>query len=85
MGIAVFLTHEARDREIIEVFFDRDWWRLTFETEPHGLIGAGTGLGPISCSGGFKGNLGYTLKESGCLDGSHAVLNNTGVIILGAV
>jgi hypothetical protein len=67
-----FFTHEARDREIIEVFFDRDWWRQTFRTEPPGLIGAGTGLGLIPFPGGFISSLAYTVKESSRLSGSRA-------------
>ena len=63
-------THEARDREIVDVFFDCDWWRRTLRTDPPGLIGAGTGLGLIPFPGGFKSSLAYTVKESSSLNGS---------------
>ncbi len=74
-------THEAQDREIVDVFFDRDWWRLRFRTEPPGLVGAGTGLGLIPFPGGFKSNLGYTLKRTATLDESQVHANQYGHIL----
>lgn len=58
-----FYTHEAAHMEIARLFFDREWWRSTFDSEAPGLIGAGTGLGLIPGSGGFRSALGYSIKS----------------------
>lgn len=57
-----FYTHEAAHMEIASLFFDREWWRSTLDTEPPGLVGAGTGLGLIPGPGGFGSALGYSMK-----------------------
>jgi O-methyltransferase len=61
---AWFFTHEASHLEIARLFFDRDWWHNEVETEPPGLIGAGSGLGLHPRKGGFRSGLGYARKES---------------------
>jgi O-methyltransferase len=39
-----FFCHEARDREVVGIFFDNDWWsRATGEPAP-GFIGSGSGV-----------------------------------------
>jgi hypothetical protein len=45
-----FFTHEARDREVVRIFFDQQWWREELEEEPPGLVGSGIGL-PLSWCG----------------------------------
>jgi hypothetical protein len=57
-----FYTHEAAHMEIASLFFDREWWRATFNCEAPGPIGAGTGLGLIPAPGGFRSALGYSIK-----------------------
>lgn len=57
-----FYTHEAAHMEIASLFFDREWWRATCDSDPPGLVGAGTGLGLVPGPGGFRSALGYALK-----------------------
>jgi hypothetical protein len=45
-----FLSQEARDREVMEIFFDRAWWMDTLHEAPPGITGSGIGL-PLSRSG----------------------------------
>ena len=61
-GCCVF-THEAPHREISGLFFEREWWRVNLNCEAPGLIGAGNGLGLHPSSGGFRSDLGYTVKN----------------------
>jgi hypothetical protein len=42
-----FFTHEARDYEVVRIFFDQQWWHNELGEEPPGLIGSGIGL-PLS-------------------------------------
>lgn len=37
--------HEAEHREMVEFFYDQEWWRTELGTDAPGLIGGGTGLG----------------------------------------
>ncbi len=46
-----FFSHEARDLEVCEIFFDRTFWEANFRCRPPGLVGAGSGL-PVN-TGGF--------------------------------
>jgi O-methyltransferase len=57
-------THEARDRRIIDVFFDSSWWVKTFDIAAPGLVGAGSGLGLIPHADGLWSDLAYTCKAS---------------------
>ena len=57
-----FFCHEARDREVVEMFFDRNWWaQATGEPAP-GFIGSGAGVmaGPTTdwCC------LGYSIRHA---------------------
>jgi hypothetical protein len=49
--------------EIAEPFFREEWSRSNMHCEAPGLIGAGTGLGLLPGFRGFKGALGYTIKN----------------------
>lgn len=42
-----FFSHEARDYEIVRIFFDQQWWHDELGEQPPGLVGAGIGL-PLS-------------------------------------
>ena len=56
-------THEAPHMEIASLFFDKAWWREHLNSKPPGLVGAGSGIGLVPESGGFKSALGYTVKN----------------------
>lgn len=47
-----FFCHEARDREIVEIFYDAEWWRAAIAQPAPGLIGAGLGL-PVHLRGSY--------------------------------
>jgi O-methyltransferase len=55
----LLFTHEAQQLDYVSRFFDRAWWKETFDQEPPGLIGAGSGV-PIGLSRGS--GLGYAVK-----------------------
>jgi O-methyltransferase len=61
-------THEAHHMEIAGLFFQEEWWRSKMHCGAPGLIGAGTGLGLLPCSGGFRSALGYTVKNPNTQD-----------------
>jgi hypothetical protein len=56
-------THEAKFMDIADLFFDREWWRETLDTEPPGLVGAGSGIGLHPGSNGFSSLLAYIVKN----------------------
>jgi hypothetical protein len=39
-----FFCHEARDREVVSLFFDRQWWTEAIGEDPPGFIGSGVGM-----------------------------------------
>lgn len=53
-----FFSHEARDKEVVELFFDNVWWKNTLGCRSPGFIGSGVGL-PLNAWGSC---LGYTVK-----------------------
>ena len=57
-------THEAPHFEISSLFFSESWWNSRMHCAPPGLVGAGSGLGLLPDSGGFRSDLGYTVKNS---------------------
>jgi O-methyltransferase len=69
----IFFCHEARDREVIELFYDRSLWQTIGADHPPGLIGAGVGLpldprtwrdAPLEGAVSFRGScLGYVVKQ----------------------
>lgn len=56
-------THEAPHTEISSFFFSDDWWTLNVGCKPPGLTGAGNGLGLLPAPGGYRSDLGYTVKN----------------------
>lgn len=56
-------THEAKHVEMASLFFDREWWHATLDSEPPGLVGAGSGLGLHPGPNGFSSLLGYAVKS----------------------
>ena len=52
-------VHEARNIALASVFFDAPWWRKTLDSDPPGLVGAGSGLALQSVQGS---ELGYAQK-----------------------
>ncbi len=58
-----FFTHEAQQMEVSSLFFDNPWWRSNLRSSAPGLIGAGTGLGLIPEPGGYRSDLGFTIKD----------------------
>jgi O-methyltransferase len=61
-GCYIF-THEAPHMEIASVFFSELWWESHARSKAPGLVGAGTGLGLLPATGGFRSDLGYTVKN----------------------
>jgi hypothetical protein len=53
-----FFTHEARDLEVVRIFFEEEWWQNEVGCAAPGLVGSGLGL-PLSVSGSC---LGYATK-----------------------
>lgn len=56
-------THEAKHMDMADLFFDREWWRETLDTEAPGLVGAGSGIGLHPGSNGFSSLLAYIVKN----------------------
>lgn len=40
----LFFCHEARDREVIDIFFDQQWWVQTIGEKAPGFMGSGSGM-----------------------------------------
>jgi macrocin-O-methyltransferase TylF-like protien len=45
-----FFSQEARDRDVIEIFFDHPWWMSTLRERAPGIVGSGIGL-PLTRTG----------------------------------
>jgi hypothetical protein len=56
---AYFFSHEAQDLSLVSLFFNKKWWAENLNSEPPGLVGAGTGL-PVGIGRGSS--LGYAVK-----------------------
>ena len=56
-------THEASHREMVSLFFDREWWLSNLYCEAPGLVGGGTGLGLAPAKDGYKSSLAFTIKN----------------------
>lgn len=58
-----FFCHEARDREVVDLFFDQAWWAENLQERAPGFMGSGIGMmsGPeiTWCC------LGYTVRSEG--------------------
>jgi hypothetical protein len=55
--------HEAEHREMVDFFYDQDWWRAELDTDAPGLIGGGTGLGLSPQDGLWGSGLAFTVKN----------------------
>jgi len=55
--------HEAEHREMVDLFYDRDWWRDELGVDEPGLIGGGTGLGLEPRDGLWRSGLAFTVKN----------------------
>ena len=40
----VFFSHEARDREVVDIFFDKKWWENAIGESAPGFVGSGAGM-----------------------------------------
>ena len=55
---SVYYCHEARDLEVVSIFFDHAWWKSTLGVRAPGFVGSGVGL-PLGAQGSM---LGYCRK-----------------------
>ena len=55
--------HEAEHREMVDLFYDREWWRDELGVDEPGLIGGGTGLGLEPRDGLWRSGLAFTVKN----------------------
>jgi len=55
--------HEAQHTEIVELFFDRQWWERELGTSVPGFVGSGHGLPLVPFDEGFASHIGYTVKS----------------------
>jgi hypothetical protein len=58
-----FYTHEAQELHLASLFYDDAWWSSTLGQNAPGLAGAGNGLGLLPGPGGYRSELGYTIKS----------------------
>jgi hypothetical protein len=61
-GGSVFI-HEAEHREMVDFFYDQEWWRSELGVDAPGLIGGGTGLGLSPQEGVWGSGLAFTVKN----------------------
>jgi hypothetical protein len=59
-----FFSHEARDLEVMQLFFDQNYWRSKHGTAAPGVVGSGIGL-PLCINEGDKSS--YLLPLGSCL------------------
>lgn len=55
-----FFSHEAREQEVVEMFFDHTWWKTALGCRAPGFVGSGLGL-PLGPRGSC---LGYIVKSA---------------------
>ena len=56
----IFYCHEARDKEVIDLFYDAKFWRETLKSKSPGFTGSGCGL-PLDLNYSM---LGYSVKRN---------------------
>jgi O-methyltransferase len=61
-----FFSQEARDRDVVEIFFDHGWWLSNLQERAPGIIGSGIGL-PLTRLGS---GLAYALRTPSTRDQS---------------
>jgi len=61
-GGSIFI-HEAEHLEMVDFFYDQDWWRAELGVDAPGLIGGGTGLGLSPQDGLWGSGLAFTVKN----------------------
>jgi hypothetical protein len=54
-------VHEARNLDLVRVFFDHDWWQKTLRDDSPGFVGSGVGL-PLGMGVEWGSELGYAQK-----------------------
>jgi O-methyltransferase len=59
-----FFSHEAPDREVVQLFFDRGWWRDHLDEDAPGIVGSGAGL-PLGRHGS---GLAYAIRSKPTTD-----------------
>jgi O-methyltransferase len=55
----IYYCHEALDYQVVQMFFDRSWWKDNLGCKPPGFVGSGIGL-PLEPNG--RCCLGYAIK-----------------------
>jgi hypothetical protein len=61
-GGSIFI-HEAEHREMVDFFYNQDWWNENLGVDAPGLIGGGTGLGLEPQNGVWGSGLAFTVKN----------------------
>jgi O-methyltransferase len=61
-GGAIYI-HEAEHREMVDLFYDQEWWNRELGVDAPGLVGGGTGLGLEPRDGVWRSGLAFTVKN----------------------